>query len=44
MIKIQKYSEVDDSFFSGRDFGGSIDVVKDILVDVKGRGDKALAE
>ena len=44
MIKIQKYSEVDDSFFSGRDFGGSIDVVKDILVDVKSRGDKALAE
>ncbi len=44
MIKIQKYSDMEESFFSGRDFGGSIDVVKDILVDVKKRGDKALAE
>ncbi len=44
MIKIQKYSDVGESFFSGRDFGGSIDVVKDILVDVKKRGDNALAE
>lgn len=44
MIKIQKYSEVEDSFFNGRDFGGSIDVVKDVLNDVKNRGDEALAE
>lgn len=44
MIKIQKYSEIDADFFSGRDFGTSLDVVKDILVDVKNRGDDALAE
>ncbi len=44
MIKIQKYSEVEDSFFDGRDFGGSIDIVKDVLFDVKKRGDEALTE
>ena len=44
MIKIQKYCDVEDSFFDGRDFGGSIDVVKDILSDVKKRGDDALFE
>ncbi len=44
MIKIQKYAEVEDSFFEGRDFGSSIDTVKDVLSDVKKRGDKALAE
>ena len=44
MIKIQKYCDVEDSFFDGRDFGGSIDVVKDVLSDVKKRGDDALFE
>lgn len=44
MIKIQKYSDINDDFFAGRDFGGSIDVVKDILIDVKNRGDSALSE
>jgi len=44
MIKIAKYSEIEESFFTGRDFGGSIDIVKDVLVDVKNRGDEALAE
>ena len=44
MIKIQPYSEIEEEFFYGRDFGGSIDVVKDVLSDVKKRGDQALAE
>ncbi|WP_407427927.1 histidinol dehydrogenase [Treponema sp.] len=44
MIKIQKYAEIEPSFFDGRDFGGSIDIVKDVLSDVKKRGDAALAE
>ncbi|MCR5171758.1 MAG: histidinol dehydrogenase [Treponema sp.] len=44
MIKITKYSDLDDSFFIGRDFGSSIDIVKDVLVDVKNRGDQALSE
>src|SRR5574344_192534 len=44
MIKIQKASEVEQSFFNGRDFGASIDTVKDVLADVQKRGDKALHE
>ena len=44
MIKIQRYAEVEPEFFDGRDFGGSIDIVKDVLNDVKNRGDAALAE
>ena len=44
MIKIQKYSEIESDFFDGRDFGGSIDIVKDVLSDVKNRGDAALSE
>ncbi len=44
MIKIQKYSEIEREFFDGRDFGDSIDIVKDVLIDVKKRGDTALAE
>lgn len=44
MIKIQNYADVEPEFFSGRDFGGSIDVVRDVLLDVKSRGDAALAE
>ena len=44
MIKIQDYNDIEPEFFDGRDFGGSIDIVKDVLVDVKNRGDKALSE
>lgn len=44
MIKISAYSQIEDSFFTGRDFGTSLDIVKDVLVDVKNRGDKALFE
>ena len=44
MIEIVNYKDVPDSFFSGRDFGGSIDIVKDVLVDVQKRGDAALRE
>ena len=44
MIRIQAYAEVEPEFFDGRDFGGSIDIVKDVLADVKKRGDVALAE
>ena len=44
MIKIQKYAEIEPEFFDGRDFGGSIDIVKDVLSDVKNRGDAALSE
>lgn len=44
MIRIQKYSDVEDEFFVGRDFGSSIDVVRDVLLDVKTRGDTALSE
>ena len=44
MIRIQKYAEIEPSFFEGRDFGGSIDIVKTVLSEVKNRGDAALAE
>ncbi len=44
MIKIQKISEVENSFFGERDFGDSIQAVRDILKDVKNRGDEALHE
>ncbi len=44
MIKIQKYSEIEREFFDGRDFGDSIDIVKDVLIDVKKRRDTALSE
>ncbi len=44
MIKLVNYDELNDDFFAGRDFGASLDIVKDILVDVKTRGDEALAE
>ena len=44
MIRIQKYADIEPDFFDGRDFGGSIDIVKDVLSDVKKRGDQALAE
>ncbi|MCR5761767.1 MAG: histidinol dehydrogenase [Treponema sp.] len=44
MIKIQKASEIEDSFFDGRDFGNSIDTVREVLKDVKTRKDAALHE
>lgn len=44
MIKIQNYAEVEKSFFEGRDFGSSIDTVRDVLRDVQSRGDAALSE
>ena len=44
MIKIVQASDLEESFFEGRDFGESIDVVKDVLRDVKNLGDKALAD
>lgn len=44
MIKLVNYDELNDDFFAGRDFGSSLDVVKDILIDVKTRGDEALGE
>ncbi len=44
MIKLVNYDELNDDFFAGRDFGASLDIVKDILVDVKTRSDEALAE
>lgn len=44
MITILRADEIEDSFFDGRDFGGSIDIVRDVLTDVKQRGDAALSE
>jgi len=44
MIKIQSYKDIESEFFDGRDFGESIDIVKDVLKDVKTRGDAALSE
>ena len=44
MMTIHNYAEVEPAFFDGRDFGGSIDVVKEVLSDVRKRGDAALAE
>jgi len=44
MIKIQKAAEVEDSFYNGRDFGGTIDTVRDVLKDVQTRKDAALHE
>lgn len=42
MIRIQKASQVEGSFFEGRDFGTTIDTVRQVLVDVKTRKDQAL--
>ena len=44
MIKIQSYKDIESEFFDGRDFGESSDMVKDVLKDVKTRGDAALSE
>ena len=41
MIRIQKASEIENAFFGGRDFGSSIDVVRDVLNDVRETGDAA---
>ncbi len=42
MIKIQKSSDIEENFFSGRDFGSSIDTVRDVLKDVQQNKDSAL--
>ena len=44
MIKIQKACDIEDSFYNGRDFGGTIDTVRDVLKDVQTRKDEALRE
>ena len=48
MIKILESCDFDKSieekYFGGRDFGASIDIVKEILSEVKTRGDEALFE
>lgn len=44
MIKIQNVKDVEESFFAGRDFGDSIQTVRDVLKDVQIRGDQALLE
>ncbi|MBO5607169.1 MAG: histidinol dehydrogenase [Treponema sp.] len=42
MIQMVKSSDVDEAFFSGRDFGDSIDTVRDVLKNVREGKDKAL--
>ncbi len=42
MIRIQKSSEIEKEFFKGRDFGQSIDFVREVLKDVSQNGDCAL--
>jgi len=43
MIKIKKYSEIEDSFFNGRDFENSAnETVKSVLEEIKKKGDAAL--
>jgi histidinol dehydrogenase len=42
MIRIQRASEVEPEFFSGRDFGQSIETVQTVLEQVRRCGDKAL--
>lgn len=44
MIKILNSNELTEDFFNGRDFGASIDIVKDVLKDVQTRKDQALHE
>ncbi len=44
MIRIQKADEVEEEFFCSRNFGESIDSVRDILRNVKLRKDEALRE
>lgn len=42
MIQMIKSSDVDEAFFAGRDFGDSIDTVRDVLKNVREGKDKAL--
>ncbi len=42
MIKIERACDIDASFYEGRNFGDSLDAVKDVLRDVKANGDEAL--
>ncbi|HBB43143.1 MAG TPA: histidinol dehydrogenase [Treponema sp.] len=42
MIQMVKSSDVDEAFFAGRDFGDSIDTVRDVLKNVREGKDKAL--
>jgi histidinol dehydrogenase len=42
MIKIQKYSDVEQDFFTGRSFDGDNEVVKSVLEEVRVKGDAAL--
>lgn len=44
MIKIINAEEVEDSFFNGRNFGKSIETVREVLKDVQLRKDQALHE
>lgn len=44
MIKIFESKDIENAFYNGRDFGESIDVVKDVLKDIQKKGDAALAE
>ena len=44
MIKIQKASEVEESFFNGRNFSESIETVQNVLKDIQNRKDEALLE
>ena len=44
MIRIQKADEVEEEFFCTRNFGESIESVRDILRNVKLRKDEALRE
>lgn len=42
MIKIQKYTEIEEDFFKGRPFDGDNEVVSSVLDEVKTKGDAAL--
>ena len=42
MIKIQKAEEIEDDFFNGRNFGPSIDTVRQVLEEVRLKKDEAL--
>ncbi len=42
MIKIIESKDIEDSFYEGRDFGQSIEIVKDVLKDVRENKDAAL--
>ncbi len=44
MIKILNADEIEKKFFDGRDFGSSIETVRDVLKNIQSSGDKALHE